>query len=157
MSMSVKIHSEEKQPLLGRATAFFVYLFEKVMPDPFVFAVILTFVGALLALWFAPNATLPSVASAWYGGIFAIFAFAFQMVLMLVAGYALAMAHLCREALRESRHSSRHRWRQYRRRQHESYCNMAVGSVQGTFWPCHRHGTPSIVFSLRQREDGYCQ
>ena len=90
--MSVKIHSEEKQSLLGRATAFFVYLFEKVMPDPFVFAVILTFVGALLALWFAPNATLPSVASAWYGGIFAIFAFAFQMVLMLVAGYALAMA-----------------------------------------------------------------
>jgi short-chain fatty acids transporter len=90
--MSVKIHSEEKQSLLGRVTAFFVYLFEKVMPDPFVFAVILTFPGALLALWFAPNATLPSVASAWYGGIFAIFAFAFQMVLMLVAGYALAMA-----------------------------------------------------------------
>src|SRR5205823_5795366 len=72
MSMSVKINSEKTQSLLGRATAFFVYLFEKVMPDPFVFAVILTFVGALLALWFAPNATLPSVASAWYGGIFAI-------------------------------------------------------------------------------------
>src|SRR5271170_5604446 len=90
--MSVAINSEKKQSLLGRATAFFVYLFEKVMPDPFVFAVILTFVGALLALWFAPNATLPSVASAWYGGIFAIFAFAFQMVLMLVAGYSLAIA-----------------------------------------------------------------
>lgn len=90
--MSVAINSGKKQSLLGRATAFFVYLFEKVMPDPFVFAVILTFLGALLALWFAPNATLPSVASAWYGGIFAIFAFAFQMVLMLVAGYALAIA-----------------------------------------------------------------
>jgi short-chain fatty acids transporter len=90
--MSVAINSERKQSLLGRATAFFVYLFEKVMPDPFVFAVILTFVGALLALWFAPNATLSSVASAWYGGIFTIFAFAFQMVLMLVAGYSLAIA-----------------------------------------------------------------
>jgi short-chain fatty acids transporter len=90
--MSATIHSKKKQPLLRRATAFFVYLFEKVMPDPFVFAVILTFVGALLALWFAPNATVPSVASAWYGGIFSIFAFAFQMVLMLVAGYALAIA-----------------------------------------------------------------
>jgi short-chain fatty acids transporter len=85
-------HTEKKQSLLGRATAFFVYLFEKVMPDPFVFAVILTFVGAFLALEFAPGATLPSIASAWYGGIFAIFAFAFQMVLMLVAGYALAIA-----------------------------------------------------------------
>ena len=90
--MSVAINSEKKQSLLGRATAFFVYLFERVMPDPYVFAVILTFVGALLALWFAPNANLRSVASAWYGGIFAIFAFAFQMVLMLVAGYALAIA-----------------------------------------------------------------
>src|ERR1700738_3297290 len=90
--MSVTASPDRKQSLLGRFTAFFVYLFEKVMPDPFVFAVILTFIGALLALKFAPNATLPSVASAWYGGIFAIFAFAFQMVLMLVAGYALAIA-----------------------------------------------------------------
>jgi short-chain fatty acids transporter len=83
---------ERKQSLLGRLTAFFVYLSERVMPDPFVFAVVLTFLGAALALAFAPNATLPSVASAWYGGIFAIFAFAFQMVIMLVAGYALAVA-----------------------------------------------------------------
>jgi hypothetical protein len=39
-SMAVQIHSEKKQSFLGRATAFFVYLFEKVMPDPFVIAVI---------------------------------------------------------------------------------------------------------------------
>jgi short-chain fatty acids transporter len=69
-----------------------VYLFERVMPDPFIFAVFLTFLGALLAYFFAPNASLPQIASAWYGGIFAIFAFAFQMVIMLVAGYALAIA-----------------------------------------------------------------
>ncbi len=90
--MPVTVNSERNQSLLGRATAVFVYLFERVMPDPFVFAVILTFVGVLLALKFAPHATFFSVASAWYGGIFAIFAFAFQMVLMLVAGYALAIA-----------------------------------------------------------------
>ena len=83
---------EHRQSLLSRATAMFVFLFEKVMPDPYVFAVLLTFLGVLLARFFAPNATLPSIASAWYGGIFAIFAFAFQMVIMLVAGYALAMA-----------------------------------------------------------------
>jgi short-chain fatty acids transporter len=83
---------EHRQSLLSRATAMFVFLFEKVMPDPYVFAVLLTFLGVLLARLFAPNATLPGIASAWYGGIFAIFAFAFQMVIMLVAGYALAMA-----------------------------------------------------------------
>jgi short-chain fatty acids transporter len=83
---------EPKQSLLSRATALSVFVFEKLMPDPYVFAVLLTFVGIVLARFFAPNATLPSIASAWYAGVFAIFAFAFQMVIMLVAGYALAMA-----------------------------------------------------------------
>lgn len=84
--------AERKQSLLGRATSVFVFLFEKVMPDPYVFAVLLTFLGAALARVYAPNATLPGIASAWYGGIFANFAFAFQMVIMLVADYALAIA-----------------------------------------------------------------
>ena len=83
---------EHRQSLLSRATSMFAFLFEKVMPDPYVFAVLLTFLGVVLARLFAPNATFPSIASAWYGGIFAIFQFAFQMVIMLVAGYALAMA-----------------------------------------------------------------
>src|SRR5579862_7699048 len=83
---------ERKPSLLSRATALFVYLFERAMPDPYVFAVLLTFIGIVLARLLAPQATLPSIASAWYGGVFAIFAFAFQMVIMLVAGYALAMA-----------------------------------------------------------------
>src|SRR5580692_6150391 len=90
---SNSVTAPERNPsLLSRATALFVYLFEKVMPDPYVFAVLLTFIGIVLARLLAPQATLPSIASAWYGGIFAIFAFAFQMVIMLVAGYALAMA-----------------------------------------------------------------
>lgn len=92
MSISAVEREGKTQSILGRATAASVYLFEKVMPDPFVFAVLLTFVGAALALEFAPHATVSSVASAWYGGVFVIFAFAFQMVIMLVAGYALAIA-----------------------------------------------------------------
>src|SRR5215472_6945582 len=91
-SLPVEAVSEAKQSLLGRATSFFVYLFERIMPDPFVFAVLLTFVGAVLARLLAPDATASSIASAWYGGVFTIFAFAFQMVIMLVAGYALAVA-----------------------------------------------------------------
>jgi short-chain fatty acids transporter len=87
------------QSPLGRVTAVFVYLFEKVMPDPYVFAVLLTFVSVLLALMFAPNATLVTVASAWYNGIFGLFTFAFQMVIMLVAGYALATSPLIHRAL----------------------------------------------------------
>jgi short-chain fatty acids transporter len=90
---------ESRQTVLGRITSVFVYMFEKIMPDPFVFAVLLTFLGAALAWRFAPNATPTSIASAWYGGVFTIFTFAFQMVLMLVAGYALATAPVIQRAL----------------------------------------------------------
>jgi len=83
---------KESTSVLARCTAFFVYLFERIMPDPYVFAVILTVLAAFLAFLLAPNASPKNVVSAWYEGVFQIFTFAFQMVLMLVAGYALASA-----------------------------------------------------------------
>jgi short-chain fatty acids transporter len=83
---------QEKPSLLSRLTAVFVYAFEQLIPDPYVFAVFLTFVAALLAFWVAPNAAPRNVLSSWYGGVFQILTFAFQMVLMLVTGYSLASA-----------------------------------------------------------------
>src|SRR5580693_1376387 len=93
------VQAKEKQSLLGRITAVFVFVFEKIMPDPYVFAVLLTFLGALLAWKFAPNATPVSIVAAWYAGVFTIFTFAFQMVIMLVAGYALATSPAVHKAL----------------------------------------------------------
>src|SRR5665213_2474482 len=93
------VQETKKQSLLGKVTAFFVYIFEKIMPDPYVFAVLLTFFGALMAWKFAPNATPVSIAGAWYAGVFNIFTFAFQMVLMLVAGYAMATSPAVHKAL----------------------------------------------------------
>ena len=80
----------ERRSLLGRVTTAFVYLFERLLPDPFVFAILLSLVTAALALGFAPHNSVPEVLNAWYGGIFQIFAFAFQMVMILVTGYALS-------------------------------------------------------------------
>jgi short-chain fatty acids transporter len=88
--MPATTRTNVKQPLPSFVTAMFVQLFEKIMPDPFIFAVLLTFLGAGLSWKFAPNATPSSIVDAWYGGVFTIFTFAFQMVIMLVAGYALA-------------------------------------------------------------------
>jgi len=99
MTEATVVPVHEKQSLLGRITAFFVFVFEHIMPDPYVFAVLLTFLGALLAWKFAPNATPSSIVMAWYGGIFAIFTFAFQMVIMLVAGYALATSPVIHRGL----------------------------------------------------------
>ena len=99
MTEATEIPANEKQSLPGRITAFFVFIFENIMPDPYVFAVLLTFIGSLLAWKFAPNATPSSIIAAWYGGVFAIFTFAFQMVIMLVAGYALATSPAIHRAL----------------------------------------------------------
>ena len=82
----------ERPSLLSRCTAFFVYTFERLIPDPYVFAVILTFLAAALAYAFAPNAAPGNILSSWYGGIFQILTFTFPMVLMLVTGYSLASA-----------------------------------------------------------------
>lgn len=87
---TIETKKNAQQSLLSRATDFFVYLFEKVMPDPLIFAILLTFLGVALAFLFVPGTRIANVAEDWYAGVFAIFTFAFQMVIMLIAGYALA-------------------------------------------------------------------
>src|ERR1700722_4938074 len=87
---TVALSGNDKQALLSRISAFFVYLFERVMPDPYVFAVILTFITAALAYTLTPQTHTSSIAVGWYDGVFNILTFAFQIVLMLVAGHALA-------------------------------------------------------------------
>lgn len=90
MPDSLSAPDGERRSVLGRVTTAFVYLFERLLPDPFVFAILLSLVTAGLALAFAPHNSVPEVLNAWYGGIFQIFAFAFQMVMILVTGYALS-------------------------------------------------------------------
>ncbi len=82
--------TREKLSLLGRISTSPVYVFEKAIPDPYVFAVGLTLLTSVLALALTPNTTIGSIGVAWYNGVFNIFTFAFQMVLILVTGYALA-------------------------------------------------------------------
>jgi short-chain fatty acids transporter len=91
-----------QRSLLARVTSFFVYLFERLMPDPFVFAVILTVTTAVMAFALVPTATPDKIALAWYGGIFTIFTFGFQMVLIVVTGYALASSPLVHSLLEKA-------------------------------------------------------
>lgn len=82
-----------------RISGFFVRVFEYAIPDPYIFAVALTLVTALLAFIFAPHHALGEVLGAWYKGIFDILAFALQMILILVTGYALASSKPVARAL----------------------------------------------------------
>jgi short-chain fatty acids transporter len=63
---------------------------ERVLPDPYVFALLLTFITSILALTFTNVRSPAAIGLAWYNGMFNILTFAFQMVLILVTGYALA-------------------------------------------------------------------
>src|ERR1700744_904102 len=84
----------------GNLVTGLVYVFEQVMPDPFVLAIGLTLVVALLAVAFAPHATVPVILTSWYGGTFNILGFALQMILILATGYAIADAPLVQRGLR---------------------------------------------------------
>jgi len=75
---------------------------ERLMPDPYLFAVILTIIVAALVAFLVKGATPSGMLKAWYGGVWGpqnIFTFAFQMVLILVRGYTLAEAPVLKRAI----------------------------------------------------------
>jgi len=86
-------------PMLSRFTRIFVYIFERILPDAYVFALLLTFLGVALAYWLGPHGNPQAILSGWYGGVFGIFTFAFQMVMMLATGYALASTPIAHRGL----------------------------------------------------------
>jgi short-chain fatty acids transporter len=71
---------------------------ERYVPNPFLYAVILTFITVVAALtWSASNPG--QVIEAWYKGLWDILAFALQMALVLVTGVTLADAPVVRRLL----------------------------------------------------------
>jgi len=97
--------SPAPQPLvqhsfIRRLTTFFVRLFERYTPDPYVLAVALSILTALLAALLAPKASVTTIFTGWYNGLFSILAFAFQVLLILVTGYALSTSAPVRAVLR---------------------------------------------------------
>ncbi|WP_347554186.1 TIGR00366 family protein [Robbsia sp. KACC 23696] len=75
-----------------RFTEAIIGFFERWMPDPFVLAILITAIVAVLSLAIAPHATLPRLFGGWYKGFFDILTFAIQITLILVTGHAFAHA-----------------------------------------------------------------
>jgi short-chain fatty acids transporter len=79
--------------MIRKFTELCVRFVQRYVPDPFLFAVLLTFVVVILDFIFVKDTSIMGVVSAWYNGVWGannIFTFALQMVLILVTGYTLA-------------------------------------------------------------------
>ncbi|MUL68222.1 short-chain fatty acid transporter [Mycobacterium sp. CBMA 234] len=92
----------ERRGVMQSFTALCVRYVERLMPDPYLFAVILTLIVAGLVALLVHDASPSGMLKAWYGGVWGsqnIFTFAFQMVLILVTGYTLAEAPVLKRAI----------------------------------------------------------
>jgi short-chain fatty acids transporter len=96
------------QPALARRTPMrwftdiCVRYVERLMPDPYLFAVILTLLVVGLIFLLVPGAKAGGIVDSWYQGVWGtdnIFTFAMQMVLILVSGYTLAEAPVVKRGL----------------------------------------------------------
>jgi short-chain fatty acids transporter len=95
-------HKPKRRGVMQSLTALCVRYVERLMPDPYLFAVILTLIVAALVALLVKGASPGGMLKAWYGGVWGsqnIFTFAFQMVLILVTGYTLAEAPVLKRAI----------------------------------------------------------
>jgi len=84
--------------MLRRLASIFTHFMRNYLPDAYLFAILLTFLSAILALIFTPTDVMKMIVS-WGGGIYGIVAFAMQMILILVTGHCLALTPAVKRAL----------------------------------------------------------
>jgi short-chain fatty acids transporter len=99
-TQALKTDAPSKGPQGRGVVASLVFLFEKIMPDPFVLSIGLTLLVVVLASAFAPKGDFPNILTVWFTGTFGILAFALQMILILATGFAIADAASVQRALR---------------------------------------------------------
>lgn len=86
--------------MFGIITDGAVNLTKKYLPDPFIFAVMLTFIVFIIAVPIT-NSSPMNLVNAWYGGFWSILSFAMQMALVLVTGTILATTDLVKSFLQK--------------------------------------------------------
>ena len=76
-----------------------VKVVQRYLPEPFIFAIILTFLAIVIAMPICHQTPL-EVVEHWGGGVWSLLAFAMQMALVLVCGSALASAPAVKKGIR---------------------------------------------------------
>ena len=75
-----------------------VKVVQRYLPEPFIFAIILTLVAALLAMPICRQTPI-EVIEHWGNGVWGLLAFAMQMALVLVCGSTLAAAPVVKKGI----------------------------------------------------------
>lgn len=84
--------------MVGAISKFFTAVVNKYLPDPLVFAMLLTILVFGLGITITPHGPMDMV-QMWGGGFWNLLAFSMQMALVLVTGHALASSPLIRKGL----------------------------------------------------------
>lgn len=86
--------------MFKRIINFSVKIVREYLPDPFVFAILLTILAALCAMPIAHQSPMEVIEN-WGNGVWSLLGFAMQMSLVLVCGSALAAAPMLKRILRK--------------------------------------------------------
>ena len=84
-------HSMTQKTTLQRISYFFVTLLQRYLPDPFIFAIVLTLVVFALVMPSTGQGPV-QVVEAWAGGFWKLLSFSMQMAMVVVTGHAMASA-----------------------------------------------------------------
>lgn len=79
---------------------FFTLMVQRFLPDPLVFAILLTLIVFFLGITMTPNGPVQMV-KMWGDGFWNLLAFSMQMAMVLVTGHALASSPLLRKGMRK--------------------------------------------------------
>ena len=82
---------QQKQTVLQKVSQFFVTLLQRYLPDPFIFAIVLTFAVFLLVMPSTGQSPM-QVVNAWAGGFWDLLSFSMQMAMVVLTGHAMASA-----------------------------------------------------------------
>lgn len=75
--------------MIGRISRFMTRFVSQWLPDPLIFAMLLTLLTFVIALWLTPQTPI-SMVKMWGDGFWNLLAFGMQMALIIVTGHALA-------------------------------------------------------------------
>ncbi|PIE84832.1 short-chain fatty acid transporter, partial [Candidatus Gracilibacteria bacterium] len=84
--------------MFKKFTRVCVNLVQKYLPDPFLFAIILTIIVFISAM-FATEQSAFKIAGHWYNGFWKLLKFSMQMALVLITGHTMANAPIIKKGL----------------------------------------------------------